>query len=788
MSLLNKKLLRDLRAHKAQVLAVLVIVILGTVIFTTLLLVPRSLDNSLNRIFTRTKYEAFKVQVAGAPPGTSEELLAIPGVSAVQGTMETETSATVKGKELTLRIVSVPDAGRASVNDLMLESGRYADVESGLAGFAERHLTAEFGLVPGDSVSLLVGGREVPVRVAGSVTSPRFLRLVENQSTFLSDPSQFGVVFMSESNFRKVFGTGAYDTFAFRTTSPGVKASAMKAATAALHPSGVIGANTGAEEQSTRLIEMDLKNEKNIAVFFTLIFLWVSSLAIYITLARIIYTEQRQIGTARALGYTKRTMIKHFLQYGLALGVAGGVLGVVAGIFTGRATVHMYAGTLGLPPVQAGAIPWDLMAAGVALAVVLSMLGAALPAIRSARIMPVAAMRMDAGVSLAAPPPVKAGPARRKLLPSWFRFPMRNLWRNRKRTILTGLGLVLTLGTLITVNGAMTSINHMVSKQFSQVAKWDVAAYLPEPKGHEFLARVAAMPGVTRVEPAIESPAQLSAGGAKTDVDLQAYQRDTVMHGLFPAGGSTGAPGPGGMLVNRSLQRQVPMKIGDNVSVATPVGTTAFKIEGFVREPLGVGCYIDLAYIQRALGSDAFNLALVKVVPGAGPRVASALRHTPGVYKVELKRDTILAMEGTLSKAIRPMFNIVLVMILGIGFAIVFTMVSITMLERRQEIATMLTLGTGTPAVARSMLIETIAIGAVVLVPGIVLGTALCWVLMNKILSSSTTQLAPEMWVSALSVAGICVAFLLLMAISILPAARQLSKMDLATAARERTT
>jgi len=81
----------------------------------------------------------------------------------------------------------------------------------------------------------------------------------------------------------------------------------------------------------------------------------------------------------------------------------------------------------------------------------------------------------------------------------------------------------------------------------------------------------------------------------------------------------------------------------------------------------------------------------------------------------------------------------------GIGIAIIFTMVSITMLERKQEIATMLTLGSRPWAVGRSFLIETTAIALGILPVGIVLGWALCWVLINKVLSSTTTQLAPEL-------------------------------------------
>jgi putative ABC transport system permease protein len=788
MGLLNKKLLRDLFAHKTQVIAVLVIVILGTVIFTTLLIAPRSLESWLDRIFARTQYESFKVQVSAAPPSATARVQSLPGVTAVQGTIEKETTANVGGKDLTVRVISLPEAGRPSVNGLMMESGGYPAAGPQNASVAERHLARQFNLSPGDSFKLVIAGKDVPVTIAGTAASPRFLRLVADQSTVLSDPAQFGVIFMRQSDVERLFGSSEYNVIAARVSDPRAVDRTMKAAAASLAPYGVVGANTGTEEQSTRLMQMDLSNMKNVSVFFVLIFLWVSALAIYITLARIIYTEQRQIGTARALGYEKRPIVVHFLEYGLVIGITGGILGAIGGLFASGLTVTAYAGTLGLPPVQGGSRPWAMLAAGVVFAVVLAALGAVLPALRSARIMPAAAMRMDAGVSLPEPTLAASRRQRKKLLPSWLRFPLRNLSRNRKRTALSVIGLVLTLATLITVSGALGSIDYIMHKQFTQVTTWDVAAYLPRPVGPGFLKEVENIKGVVRAEPAIDSPARLQVAGDSADVSLQAYLPGTRMHGLFHAGGSTGPPGPGGMLVNSSLKRQLPLAVGETVRVDTAVGSASFKVEGFLSEPLGVSCYVDLAYVQRLTGTDAFNLVLVRTAPGADTSVSEALRRMPGVNKVETRRNTTSAVQGTINKAIRPMFSVVLIMVLVIGFAIIFTLTSITMLERRQEIATVLTLGKGPWSVARSFLIETLSVGLVVVPVGIALGWVLCWVLMYKVLSTSTTQLAPELSFAASTVVWISAAFLAVMALSVLPTARQISHIDLATAARERTT
>jgi putative ABC transport system permease protein len=787
LSLLNKKLYRDMLAHKAQVVAVLIIVLLGTSILTLLLIAPRSLSAGLDRLFAKTRYEDFKVQVLGAPEGVAARLAALDNVAAVQPTVERDVTALVGPSEMTVRVISLPDSGTPSVNSPMVESG--AEPAAGATGaLAERHLTKQYDLKPGDGMKLVVSGREVPVTVTGSAASPRFLRLVADQSSVLSDPTSFGVLYMRQPDMERIFGPTAPSMFALRVKDKAKLDDTMAATSAVLSPYGIVGSNTGAAEQSTRMIMMDVNNMKNISLFFAFIFLYVTAMAIYIVLARIIYTEQRQIGTARALGYERSAIAKHFTAYGAAIGLTGGVLGAVAGIFLGALVVRLYGSMIGLPAIEGSTRIIDLVFAGIGIALVLSVLGALIPARHSARIPPAAAMRMDAGVSIPEPTAASVKRAERtKVTPSWLRFPARNLSRNRRRTVLSGLALVVTLATLISITGALASIQYILVRQ-SKIQGWDVAAYLPATQAPAFLGDVRRIDGVERAEPAIESPARITTADGSADVDFQAYEAGTKMHEWFPDGSGSGGVPATGVVLNRSLKRELPLKVGQSVTIDSAAGQGRFNIAGFVREPIGVGCYADLASIQRMLGSDRFNIVMVKANPGATEKVASALRRMPAVGKVETRNGIFNTLDTTINKGIRPMFNILLAMILAIGCAIVFTLASITILERRQETATMLTLGTGKVAVGRSFLIEMSMVAVVSLPFGIALGWGLCWVLMNKVLSTNTTQLLPEMSLPAGPVAVICVAFVALLALAVIPATWQVSKMDLASAARERTT
>ncbi|MBU4219173.1 MAG: hypothetical protein KKB90_09480, partial [Actinobacteria bacterium] len=199
MSKFNKKLVRDLAAHWTQVAAIVIVIALGIVMFLGPLLAQRDLRESIEEIYRATSYEDFSVEVSSAPVESVEQVRCLGNVSAVEGRLSLETVAEVEGSQLTLRVISVPDAGRQAVNDVLVEEGSYLAPGGEGGCMVEHHLASEFGLEPGDTVRLLRDNGEVNLTITGSVVSPEYLRLVGGREEYVADPSRFGVVFVSYS-------------------------------------------------------------------------------------------------------------------------------------------------------------------------------------------------------------------------------------------------------------------------------------------------------------------------------------------------------------------------------------------------------------------------------------------------------------------------------------------------------------------------------------------------------------------------------------------------------------
>ncbi len=774
-------------SYWAQVGAIILVLALGIMMFSGPLHAQRDLRGSIQDVYRLTRYEDFSVGFASAPDSAAGRVSAVPNVEAAQGRLSRDLLATVKGRSLTIRVISIPDEGLPSVNSLLIEEGSFRRL-TGASCVVEHHLATEFALRSGDEVSLNAPTGTTRLEVVGSVVSPEYLRLVRNRSEYVSDPALFGVVFARYSTVAGMLeADGTISQVAVRVRDRSELRSTMDLAARLLAGYGINSVQEGGNEPSAVTLDLEIGDIGKLAVFFSLLLLAVAALALYITMTRIVLSQQREIGITRALGYRGKTLVGHYLGYGAVLGLAGGVLGVAAGYGLSRLFIGVYAGVFGLPLVKSFFHPL-IGLAGLTAALVFAVAGSIIPARHAVRMRPAEAIRTEAGLALGfAPGPAGSRPAARSRLPARLRFPLRNLSRNRRRTVLTCLGVAGTICLLVTATGGKDSMDRSVDKYLNGVLRWSVAAAWqggPAPGGT--LERVKAMGGVLAAEPAIDIPGVIGFEGKSTDVQVQALEPDSRMHGIYPAGGRQ-TPGAAELVLNRAITRKLPLRPGDIVSLSTAAGSLPFRVAGFVSEPIGGVCYADLGYIQglvaRATGIEgAYNVVLVRTAPARAERVAGELRKLAAVSEVVTKRS-IARISEELIGAIRSLLVLFYVLAFAMGFATLFSMTTVNLLERSREVATMRTLGAGRGFIFSQVTVESMGVVALSLVPGILLGALLEWMLVARLLTSD--RLAPGAVVEPVTVLIVVSASLVVILLSELPSILRLWHMDLGRATKQ---
>ena len=245
-------------------------------------------------------------------------------------------------------------------------------------------------------------------------------------------------------------------------------------------------------------------------------------------------TSQRgEIGLAKALGYGDWQILVHYLLFSLLIAIAGSVLGIVLGDLAARGIAQQYVELLGVPYMDHHYYP-QVIGGAVLISTFACVAAGLAPAWRSARMAPALAMHSD--------PNLAVGGGRRPLVEKafgWalprsftFRIPLRNVFRARRRSAYTILGIAFALVLTVATRASFDSIDVLIDRVFTTGERWDVVAAYEQPFGGERLAEVRRWDGVTKVQGALMIPAELKAGSAIHEGLLTAMDPAATFHGF----------------------------------------------------------------------------------------------------------------------------------------------------------------------------------------------------------------------------------------------------------------
>jgi len=734
---MNRKIhllvIRDIMARRFQFGALAIIIVLGIAIFVSMTVAFNNAERSYDRTYEATHFADFSVEVTQAPESAVEEVRRLPNVEAVEGRVVVDTGLRLDENRLVqARLIGVPTDRRPAVNDVIVESGRYFEageraVVLPLDKFADFH-----DYESGDTLEVYTpqGLQPLqPLTIVGTVSSPEYLLMAESKQDLLPSPRRFGVFFVPNAYLQELFGMeGQINEVHVLVGSEDQREETISAVTGLLEPYGVQQTVRQEDQPSKAATELDLEGGRDFAILLPALVLVIAAFAIYIAMSRLVRAQRTLIGLFRGIGYGRGSIVVHYLLFAVVIGVVGGSVGVAVGYGLGYLLTGLYADALAIPMI---AHEFQLMP--IVIAVVMSLgvalVAAAAPAWAASRMLPAPAMRPSPEVALAkgSVPFVERvfGLGRRP--PLLARLTVRNIWRSPMRSLYTVGAIALAAVLLVVGLSSFDSMDFIMDYQFEKTDRWDVAATFWSPQDDQTLAEIKGLEGVRRAERVYLTPAEIRVDSKRTNVELLAVQEDTRLHGFDLGGGKTAdeALGGGGIILTKGVADKLDVGVGDRVDITTEAGPEpeTLLVSDISKEFTGGLAYVSLATKDDLGLPGGFNAVWLETASRSdSEEVQAALYQMAGIQGAQIKEE-IRNDWNEMMSLYNVMAGVIVAFCMVMAGAIVFNTMTVNVLERERETATMRTLGAGRASVSLMLVAEGLIFSLLAILPGLALGT-----------------------------------------------------------------
>ncbi|MDR3086273.1 MAG: ABC transporter permease, partial [Christensenellaceae bacterium] len=449
----------------------------------------------------------------------------------------------------------------------------------------------------------------------------------------------------------------------------------------------------------------DTRRVDQIGLVIPILFFLIAILVAMTSMTRLVDTDRSLIGAYKALGYGDMAILMRYVLYALTASFLGAILGLAVGLRLFPSVIANAYGTLyTLPPLET-----QLNLSYAVLSILAAVCSATLPAAFVCR----AALREGpAGLLRPASPPSGRRILLERLGPLWRmlnfsqKLALRNLFRYKKRLIMTLLGVAGCTALMLAGFGLRDSITTVVPKQMGQLQIYsmqlDFRSDADEDERLQLEAALGDSPEIkeqTQVfRKAIEA-LSASAPGEKLGVELVIPLDEAALPAFLALkdwNGGRALPLPeNGVLISKKMADILGLRPGDTLRLRIANEDEAeFTVSAVVEN------YIShYVFMQKALYDAAFeektqaNGLFLNLGEGADEKaLAERLLALDAVTAVTLQSE----MSARFSDVVNAM-NTVMVVLIASAAALVFVVLyclnSINLEERGRELATIKVLG-----------------------------------------------------------------------------------------------
>jgi ABC-type lipoprotein release transport system permease subunit len=344
-------------------------------------------------------------------------------------------------------------------------------------------------------------------------------------------------------------------------------------------------------------------------------------------------------------------------------------------------------------------------------------------------------------------------------LTSLIRLAWRNVWRQRRRSLVTSSAMAIGIALCMSIIAFQDGFNVEMKRVMIDQRLGHIQLHHPDYPGrgamHDALSKLEARLGALEGQPEIlaltarlKGPALIGGpkkaeGGLLKGVDPTREEKVTQVNGMVVDGRYLSAQPKQEIVLGFKLARKIEVGLGDDVVILTQaadgsMGNTLLKVVGLIstgdEQTDKLGAHTHLADLQELLVMEdqAHEITLVTRRGTDLDQLAENLRSSRGGEAALVRTwQEIDPQTFEMMKMQEEMGGVVLFIILGVAGIVILNTMMMTVFERTRELGVLKALGMRPRRVVGLITAEAAGLSTLSVIIGLTLGGLLDWVLVT---------------------------------------------------------
>ncbi len=478
---------------------------------------------------------------------------------------------------------------------------------------------------------------------------------------------------------------------------------------------------------------------------FPIAFIAIVLLTIMTTMTRLVDNQRLQIGILKAVGFRKSRIMKHYLTYGVVLTLAGGLLGAITGPCILPSLFHSVMKTTFSLPVWKAAFPYSSILV-ILVCALLALLITFVTCLKILREVPASVLRPKA--------PKSAKLTRLEKTDFWKRrsfstqWNLRDIIRSKARSFMAIVGVAGCMGLLVCGFGCLNLFDSLLSTKYDKISKYE---------NKYTFAETATMEQKDNVRRSIEgeytmtSPIELKFGLNKKATELDVVDNISMIHYLDTSWERMQLPNDG-ICITKKIADELGVKVGEKLR---------FHIYGDSHwaEVTVTAIYRDPAEQTTTMSCSAFEDLGYTFIPTEILSLEEKQDNLPGVTTIENIKDSRSSMESML-ETMYLLIGVLCIAAALLAIVVLYNLGVLSLAEKERELATLKVIGFQAGKLRKLLLFQNTWLTVLGLLPGYYFGKFVLKTIMASMGSEFDMQLvirSMSIAISALFTLGISI-------------------------------